>query len=331
MSPPTPGYLALHQSGELARRAVRLQALLDPCTLCPRRCGAHRLSGERGQCGSAAQAVVARVCHHRGEEPALSASRGAGTIFFAGCNLRCVACQNHQISRDGQGACPTDVSTDAMGLADQMLRLQDRGVHNIALVTPSHVVPQIVAALDLAAGHGLRLPLVYNTAAYDRLAVLRELDGVVDIYLPDLKFGDDGLASGFFEGTVTDYVARSQRGVREMARQVGRLRMEGGVAWRGLIVRHLVLPEDLAATGAVLRFVAEEIGPETAVSLMAQYRPPPELDLPPALARPLRPDEYQRAAALLEKHGLHSGWVQSLDATHTYVPDFNAPAHPFER
>jgi len=271
---------------------------------------------------------VARACHHRGEEPPLSGSHGAGTIFFAGCNLHCVFCQNHQISHDVEGA----ATTDARGLADQMLWLQDQGVHNIALVTPSHVVPQILAALDLAAGGGLRLPLVYNTAAYERVAVLRELRGVVDVYLPDLKFGHDGRARGLFGGVVTDYVARSQGAVREMARQVGALCVDGeGVAWRGLIVRHLVLPEDLAATGSVLRFVAEELGPETAVSLMAQYRPPPELSLPPGLARALRPGEYQGAVDQLEKYGLHTGWVQALEATDTFVPDFDAPAHPFER
>lgn len=338
MTMPPPGYVALHQSGELARRAVRLRKLLEPCTLCPRQCGAHRLAGEPGLCGVGARAAVARACHHRGEEPPLSGSRGAGAIFFAGCNLGCVFCQNHQISR---GVDPS-TDQDARALADTMLSLQDKGVHNIALVTPSHVVPQILAALDLAAGRGLRLPLVYNTAAYDRLVVLRELRGVVDVYLPDLKYGDDRHAAGLFLSpalpsprplaTVTDYVAQSQRAVREMARQVGRLRVDDeGVAWRGLIVRHLVLPDDLAATGLVLRFVAKELGSDTAISLMAQYRPPPALALPPSLARPLRPAEYERATGLAQELGLQQGWVQSLEATDSYVPDFHAPAHPFER
>jgi len=343
---PPPGYLALHHSGDLARRAARLERLLDPCTLCPRQCGAHRLAGETGACGAGARAAVARACSHRGEEPPLSGSRGAGTIFFAGCNLGCVHCQNHQISRGCEGATPSD----ARAIAALMLDLQDQGVHNIALVTPSHVVPQILAALDLAAGRGLRLPLVYNTAAYERLAVVRELDGVVDVYLPDLKYGDDRSAARLLlplaqplahplahplaqpPATVTDYVARSQRAVREMARQVGRLRLDDeGVARRGLIVRHLVLPDDLAATGSVLRFVAGALGPETALSLMAQYRPPPDLALPSPLSRPLHSGEYDRATALLEDLGLREGWVQSLDAADSYVPDFDAPTHPFER
>jgi putative pyruvate formate lyase activating enzyme len=278
--------------------------------------------------------AVAQACHHRGEEPPLSGSHGSGTIFFAGCNLGCVYCQNHQISRGVGGA----TLTDTQGLADTMLRLQQRGVHNISLVTPTHVVPQILAALDLAAGRGLRLPLVYNTSAYDRLAVIRELEGVVDVYLPDLKVGDDRSAAELFQsrekmlGAVTDYVATSQRAVLEMARQVGRLRTDDqGVAWRGLIVRHLVLPGDLAATGSVLGFVARELGPDTAISLMAQYRPPRSLALGPPLDRPLRPSEYARATELAEALGLREGWIQTLEATDTYVPDFHGPAHPFER
>ncbi len=293
-------------------------------------CGAHRLAGETGLCGAGAQAAVAQACHHMGEEPPLSGSRGAGTIFFAGCNLGCITCQNHQISRSVRGAAVTEPES----LADTMLRLQDRGVHNISLVTPSHVVPQILAAVDLAAGQGLRLPLVYNTAAYDRRAVLRELDSVVDVYLPDLKVGDDRSAPELYFPLVpvSDYVAISQRAVKEMARQVGRLRVDDhGVAWRGLILRHLVLPDDLAATGDVLRFVARELGTSTAISLMAQYRPPPDLDLPPSLARPLRPSEYARATELAEELELREGWIQSLDACDTYVPDFDEPAHPFER
>lgn len=325
MSPRPPGYLALHASGELAHRAARLRGLLEPCTLCPRRCGARRLSGEVGACGVGALAPVAQACHHRGEEPPLSGSHGAGTVFFAGCNLGCVYCQNHQISRGAADA----RELDADDLAGEMLRLQGLGVHNISLVTPSHVVPQVVAGLDRAAGRGLRLPLVYNTSAYDRVAVLRELEGVVDIYLPDLKVGQERPA--LVSGDITDYVMRSQRAVREMERQVGRLRVDDdGVAWRGLIVRHLVLPAELSATEAVLRFIAGSLGRHTAVSLMAQYRPPPELALPPSLRRPVRPAEYARAQALLAELGLEEGWVQALEATDSYVPDFEAEAHPFE-
>lgn len=326
MSLRPPGYLALHASGELALRVERLRRLLDPCTLCPRRCGAHRLSGEVGVCGVGERVPVARACHHRGEEPPLSGSRGAGTIFFAGCNLGCVHCQNYQISR-----APTATrGLDAEALATVMLRLEGLGVHNIELVTPSHVVPQVLAGLDLAAGRGLRLPIVYNTSAYDRVAVLRELEGVVDIYLPDLKYGEE--RTGLIHGDAVDYVAHSQRAVREMCRQVGRLQVDdAGVAWRGLIVRHLVLPADQSATEAVLRFIAGSLGTHTAVSLMAQYRPPPDLTLPPALRRSVLPAEYERATALLAELGLEEGWVQGLDATDAYVPDFDAEVHPFER
>jgi putative pyruvate formate lyase activating enzyme len=323
---PDPPYVALAASGELARRAAAFARWLDPCDLCPRACGAHRRAGEVGVCGVGAQAVVARACAHRGEEPPLSGTRGAGTVFFAGCNLGCRYCQNHQIS--GSTAGWTAVS--AAGLAEIYLSLQGQGCHNLEWVTASHVLPQAVEALDLAARQGLRLPVVHNTSAYERVEVLRLLEGVVSVYLPDLKYGAAGPAAAWSDAP--DYVAVSLAALREMARQVGRrLRVdEHGVAEQGLIVRHLVLPGDASGTAAVLRRVAEELGPRAAVSLMAQYRPPPEVALAAPLDRPITRVEYEAAVAALEAEGLGEGWVQALESESTYVPDFAREGHPFD-
>ncbi len=239
--------------------------------------------------------------------------------------MRCVHCQNHQISLS-----PGDwTELGAEGLAEQMLSLQAQGAHNISLVTPSHVVPQVVAALEIAAAAGLELPLVYNTSAYDRVPVLGELDGVVDIYLPDFKYGDESSAG--LISKVGDYVSTARRALHEMNRQVGELCTDGeGVAWRGLILRHLVLPGGLSASEQVLRYVAARLGSRTHVSLMAQYHPPVGRDLPPPLHRPLRPSEYEAPRALLGELGLHLGWVQDLVSADIYVPDFDVEAHPFE-
>jgi len=320
-----PGALELRRRGVLGERIAALAERLDPCTLCPHRCGAHRRSGEVGQCGLGAEVRLARACHHRGEEPPLSGTRGAGTLFFAGCNLRCGYCQNHQISRDPGAGAPVT----SQALAREMLGLQAAGCHNVELVTATPVLPLVLEALDIALGAGLCLPLVHNTSAYERVEVLRLLDGVVDVYLPDLKYGTAEAAVAC--GAPADYVERSQAAVLEMARQVGPLALDAaGLARRGLLVRHLVLPADRAATSSVLGFVALELGPRTAVSLMAQYRPPPGLPLQPPLDRPLHAAEYDAAVAALEQWGLTAGWTQTPDAAETYVPDFDAPRHPFE-
>lgn len=323
---PERGYLSLHRRGELRRRIDALRALEDPCRLCPRECGAHRHSGELGWCGLGAQAVLARACHHLGEEPPLSGTRGAGTLFFAGCNLGCHFCQNHQISSEPTAGRPLDAET----LAQAMLTLQARGCHNVELVTPTPVLPSVLEGLERAAALGLRLPLVHNGSGYECPEALALLEDVVDIYLPDLKYGDD--AGALIGSGVEDYVTWSQASALEMARQVGPLALDAqGLATRGLIVRHLVLPGDLACTSAVLGFVATELGSQTAVSLMAQYRPPPGLRLPPPLDRPLTTAEYEEAQALLRAWGLGNGWVQSPESTDCYVPDFARENHPFER
>lgn len=265
--PPEPAYLALHRSGELADRAARAVAGLASCKVCPRDCEVDRLADESAVCRLGRHAMVSSAFPHHGEEDCLRGWRGSGTVFFSMCNLRCVFCQNHEISQLKTGR-----ELDANALADVFLRLQDAGCHNLNWVTPEHVVPQALEALDLAAGRGLRLPLVYNTSAYDSMASLAHLDGVVDIYMPDFKMWDEEL--GFRYLKVRDYAAVARRVVREMHRQVGDLVFDSdGLARRGLLVRHLVMPGDVAGTREVMRWLVDEISPDVYVNVMDQYHP----------------------------------------------------------
>jgi putative pyruvate formate lyase activating enzyme len=265
-----PAYLALHATGELAERARRMHALLHRCMVCAQNCQIDRTAGELGVCRVGELAQVASYGPHFGEERPLVGRGGSGTIFFAGCNLTCVYCQNYDISQPA-GADP-GWEAGPERIAEMMLRLQASGCENINFVSPSHVVPQILAALVIAAEGGLRLPLVYNSGGYDQLHTLRLLDGVIDIYMPDMKYSDE--AVGLRLSGVEDYVARNRVAVREMHRQVGDLQLEeGGVARRGLLIRHLVLPDGLAGTADVARFVVEEISCDTYINVMDQYRP----------------------------------------------------------
>lgn len=295
-----PVYLRLSGTGELAERARRGRDLQRECRLCPRGCLAARLSGEIGICATTDRAVVASYGPHHGEESCLSGWRGSGTIFFSGCSLGCVFCQNHDISqrRSGEPVGPEE-------LAEIMLQLQAMGCHNVNLVTPTHVVPQILEALEVAAANGLRLPLVYNTSGYDSIETLRLLDGVVDIYMPDVKFLDRRLASRYLNAP--DYPEVVRTAVREMHRQTGPLVCDGrGLAHRGVLVRHLVMPGCLDDTRRVLRFLASEISPRTYVNVMAQYRPEHRVSLQnfPEIARPLSPEEYQEAVLTARGLGL---------------------------
>jgi len=292
-----PAYLELHASGELSRRAEESRGLLAGCRLCPRRCGAERLRGETGGCGLGEPLRVSTWGPHFGEEGPLVGRGGSGTIFFSRCNLACVYCQNAEISQGGAGpAVPPE------GLARMMLELQEAGCHNINLVTPTPQVPQILQGLDLAAGEGLRLPLVYNCGGYESLEALRLLEGVVDIYLPDCKYADAGIALRY--SGVPDYPAAAQAAIREMHRQVGELQVDAsGVARRGLLVRHLVLPNGLAGTGAVMRFLAA-LSPRTAVNVMAQYRPCARAEEHPLLRRRPTREELTEAMRLGREAGL---------------------------
>jgi len=263
-----PAYLGLG-AGEISARAEVARALLGPdrCGVCPRLCKVDRLADQRGLCGIGAQAVVASHFPHFGEEDCLRGHNGSGTIFFSGCNLRCVFCQNFDISWQLHGQPVT-----SGGLAAMMLELQDRGCHNINLVTPEHVVPQILQALPWAIDGGLRLPIIYNTSCYDSLDSLALMDGIVDIYLPDLKVWTPGRARRYLR--MPGYPQAARAAVTQMNRQAGPLRLgEDGLARRGLLVRHLVMPGMLEETREILRFVAAELGTGTYVDLMAQYHP----------------------------------------------------------
>ncbi len=294
-----PAYIRLMRSGELAERVRRAWRRMEDCDLCARYCRVNRLETAKGAvCRTAERAVVSSYGAHHGEEDPLRGRGGSGTIFFSWCNLRCVFCQNWEISQRGEGR-----SVAPEEIAGMMLSLQREGCHNINFVTPSHVVAQILDAVLIAARRGLRLPLVYNTSGYDSPEALALLEGVIDIYMPDMKYGDSEKARRYSK--VRDYAEVNMAAVREMHRQVGDLVLdESGVARRGLLIRHLVLPEDEANTEKVLAFIAEEISTGTYINLMDQYRPCYHADEWPSLSRNLTVQEYEAVLVLAEKYGL---------------------------
>ena len=295
-----PSYLNLAESGDLALRVSSAWRHLEDCDLCARYCHIDRCETVKGAvCRTGERAIVHSHGPHHGEEDPLRGSNGSGTIFFSWCNLRCVYCQNRDISQKGLGR---EVEPD--DLAMLMLDLQASGCHNINFVTPSHVVAQIIAAVEIAVGKGLDLPLVYNTGGFDSPEALQLLDGIIDIYMPDMKYGDAEKAHHFSH--VRDYVEVNRAAVREMHRQVGDLILdENGIALRGLLVRHLVLPDNISGTDSVLAFIAKEISSNTYVNIMDQYRPCYRADENPPLDRPITSREFSRALAWAESLGVH--------------------------
>ncbi|MFA5308555.1 MAG: radical SAM protein [Dehalococcoidales bacterium] len=322
-----PGYIALYRSGELERRAKVLEARLGACDICPRECRANRLKGGVGHCYAGLLPIVSSVCAHNGEEPVLSGTHGSGAIFFGNCNMRCVYCQNYQISQDHKTQRKNQVT--AAELAEKMLYLQDElHCHNINLVTPSHFVPQIVQAVLETVPKGLRLPLVYNTSSYDSLKTLKELDGIVSIYLADIRYASNDLGRKY--SRARNYADHARAAISEMQRQVGDLVVDDeGIAQKGLIVRHLILPNDIAGSGESLRWLVKEVSPQVAVSVMSQYYPAHRADKYKALNRKINPEEYAAVAGLVEELGIENGWMQELDAAENYRPDFT-DEEPFE-
>jgi len=290
-------YLALADSGELQKRAQRAHDMLTDCNVCARYCRVNRLEGELGACHTGKDAVISSYGPHFGEEAPLVGVHGSGTIFLTNCNLKCIFCQNYDISHEGHGTVATP-----QALAAMMLSLQEQGCHNINFVSPSHQVPQILAGLVIASAQGLRVPLVYNSGGYDSAETIAQLDGIFDIYMPDCKYADNETALKL--SGALDYWDRNRAAVREMHRQVGDLKLdEHGIAYRGLLVRHLVLPDGLSGTRPVMDFLAS-LSRDTYVNVMAQYRPCYTAAGVPEINRRITPQEYEQAVRMAQEAGL---------------------------
>jgi len=319
----------LYRSGKLAERAEKLEAMLAACSICPLDCRVNRLRDEIARCYSGYRPIVSAYCPHYGEEPGLVGTNGVGNIFFGNCNLRCVYCQNYEISQNHKVERRNEVTFER--LAEIMLELQSKGCHSIGLVSPTHFVPQIVKALVLAVEQGLHLPLIYNTNAYDSVEVLRLLDGIIDIYLPDLKYSHD--ETGYRYSMVKNYPSTARAAIKEMHRQVGSKLVIGddGVIKRGLIIRHLILPNDLAGSEESLRWTKEELGSEVTLSVMAQYYPTNKATSSELLNRKIYAGEYERVMRLAERLGFENGWAQEWEkASEYYRPEFRDRAAPFK-
>jgi putative pyruvate formate lyase activating enzyme len=319
------------ETGELRKRVEQLETLLQSCTVCPRDCLNNRLADEIAACYSGRLPVVSSYTPHFGEEPVLSGTMGAGNIFFGNCNLRCVYCQNYQISQTWKEQRKNEISHER--LAEMMLELQEKGCHNIGFVSPTHFVPQMARAILIGAEKGLRLPIVYNTNAYDSVEVLKLLDGIVDIYLPDLKYADS--ANGFTFSKVRDYAKFSRLAIKEMFRQTGDELIFGGdgLLKGGLLIRLLVLPNDIAEIGSSLQWIRDELSPKVAVSLMAQYYATNKAatdDRYILLSRRISEREWFEAVDALEALEMEQGFMQEYEASSFYYrPDFNDKDAPF--
>jgi putative pyruvate formate lyase activating enzyme len=297
-------YIDLYNSGELHERVRLAYARLASCDLCPHECGVNRLRGETGICRAGVKPKVASANVHRGEEPPISGMQGSGTIFLSHCTLRCLFCQNFPISQLGNGE-----EMNTADLAARMLRLQRQGVHNINFVTPGHFLPHILAALWLAIPQGFRLPIVWNSSGYEKVGALALLDGVVDIYLPDMKYAAEEPAANF--SSAPGYREMNRSAVLEMFRQVGHLEIDrDGIGVKGLIIRHLVLPEGVAGSSETLRWLAENLGRETHIALMNQFFPAHQASRVKGIHRKITDEEYGEAVTALEEAGLENGWTQ---------------------
>lgn len=313
-----PGYLRM-----LEGRAELLEEMLRECRLCVRECGVDRLKGETGFCGAGADLEVASVCVHTGEEPVLTGETGVGNVFLGRCNMKCVFCQNHSISQPAEDSRPNRV-TSPEELAEELLLFQKQGCPTAGFVSPTHYAPRIFQAVAIAVRKGFRLPVIYNTNGYDSLELLRLLDGLVDIYMPDFKYWDPEMALRYSDAP--GYRKAAMEGIREMHRQVGDLRLgTGGAAERGLLVRLLVLPGGVSGTERTLEFLSEELGTGVFISLMSQYYPAHRAHRFPPLHRRLRPEEYASAVRVMEELGFENGWVQDPVTS----PDSCVPGRDF--
>ncbi len=323
-----PSYIRLLEEGELQKRAEEAYNSLGSCVSCPRDCKVNRIDNELGICTSGHLPIVSSYTPHFGEEPVLSGTKGAGNIFFGNCNLKCIYCQNFEISQNPNIEKQKEVTHER--LAEIMMELQNKNVHNIGLVSPTHFSATILKSIYLAAQKGLNLPIIYNTNGYDSVEMLKLYDGVVDIYLPDFKYGNSEYAKKY--SLVDNYFEKTKEAVKEMYRQVGdELIYDGDVVVRGLIIRHLILPNDLSDTEKVFKFISEELSTNMHISLMSQYYPTNKAYKDILIDRALRNSEYEKAVLLLEKYGLHNGWIQEMESAHNYKPHFNEDrVNPFK-
>ncbi len=326
-------YLALYRSGELKAREQKLTAMLASCDICPKDCKVNRLENKIAACYSGLKPIVSSYCVHHGEEPFLSGTaeemndNGVGNIFFGNCNLRCVYCQNYEISQNHRQEISNEISVNR--LAEIMLELQISGVNAIGLVSPTHFVPQIVTALGIAAEKGLHLPLVYNTNSYDSVHVIKMLDGIIDIYLPDIKYSDDEY--GYKYSKIRNYVSHSRDALVEMHRQLGSsIVTENGLLKRGLVLRHLILPNDLAGSKETLEFIAR-FDRNIHLSIMSQYYPVHKALTTDLLSRNIRESEYEKVLDMLDEFGLENGFLQEFESESYYRPDFSDRTEPFKR
>jgi putative pyruvate formate lyase activating enzyme len=293
------------ESGELEKRIKKLYQILKACQLCPRKCGVNRLKGQRGICQAGEKLMVASYHPHFGEEEVLVGSHGSGTIFLSYCSLRCLYCQNYEISHLGSGR-----EYSELELSEMMLQLQARGCHNINFVTPTHFAPQLVKAIKIASQKGLNLPIVWNCGGYENVEIIKLLEGIVDIYMPDMKYGDNEPGKKYSIPPIPDYWDRNREAIKEMHRQVGDLKVDKrGIAKQGLLIRHLVLPNDIAKSENILKFIAKEISKNSYVNIMAQYYPAGLAFKFPELNRPVTEKEFLKVIQIAKKLGLKRGFT----------------------
>jgi putative pyruvate formate lyase activating enzyme len=299
-----PVYLESHNNGKLKSIIEEAFKMLESCCICPRECKVNRLNDKKGFCRIGLKPKLCSFMPHHGEEPPISGTRGSGAIFFSGCNMSCLYCQNYEFSQLDEGR-----EVEFEELATFMLQLQALGCHNINLVTPTHIIPQILKSLELAIPKGLKIPVVYNTGGYELPEMIKLLDGIVDIYLPDMRYADNEMAIKY--SSAPKYPRFNQAALKEMHRQVGVAEIdEEGIIRKGIIIRHLVLPNNISGTDKIMRFIAEELSKDTYISLMSQYSPCYKADQFQEISRRITEQEYEDAKAGMEKYGLYNGWTQ---------------------
>ncbi|MFH1622413.1 MAG: radical SAM protein [Candidatus Omnitrophota bacterium] len=308
-----PRYLKSYKDSSLKQKIEKTYKLLEDCQICPRKCKVNRIKNEKGFCKTGINPIICSFMSHYGEEPPISGKRGSGTIFFSSCNLRCQYCQNYSFSQEGEGE---EVSIEK--LSNFMLYLQQLDCHNINLVTPTHVMPQILKALYVSIEKGLKIPIVYNTSGYELAEIIQLLDNIIDIYLVDMRYSDSQHSEKYSQAS--DYPYFNREAVKEMHRQVGDAEIDNsGIMKNGLIVRHLVLPNNISGTDKIMQFLSKDVSKNTYISLMSQYSPYYNAHDYPEISRRLTKEEYQKAVDCLSKYGLENGWTQDSNGLERFA------------